>query len=67
MIIWCWAETSVSSVGTDAWGEKESRVMPRNSRDVLGPSVFSGKRGTLSSVNVEVMVMRLYDGVKMVA
>ena len=25
------------SVGRDAWSEMELRVMPRNSRDVLGP------------------------------
>lgn len=36
-------------VGRDNWSEMESKLMPRNSRDVLRPAVFSDKRGTLSS------------------
>ena len=50
------------SEGRDAWSETESRVMPRNSKEVLGPSVSSEARETPSSWNVEVRVLRLYDG-----
>ena len=55
------------SVGRDAWSETESRMIPRNSKELLGPSVFSEARGTPSSWNVEVRALRLYDGVKMAA
>lgn len=30
-------------VGREAWKERESRVMPRNSRDVLSPSFSPGE------------------------
>lgn len=49
-------------VGRDAWSETELRVMPRNSRDVLGPSVFSRERGTLNLLKVEIRVLTLCDG-----
>ena len=52
----------VFSGGRDACSEMESRVMPRNSMEVLGPSVFSGARGIPSSRNVEVRVLRLGNG-----
>lgn len=35
--------------GKDALSETVSRVMPRNSSEVLGTSVFSGERGIPSS------------------
>ncbi len=34
-----------SSVGNEAGKVSELKVMPRNSRDVLGPAVFSGEWG----------------------
>ena len=40
----------------------ESRVMPRKSRDVLGPAVFSGERGTPSRRKTDLRVERLCDG-----
>ena len=52
----------VFSGGRDAWSETESRVMPRNSKEVMGPSIFSGARGTPSSWNVVVTVLRLCNG-----
>lgn len=52
----------IFSVGRDAWSDTELRVMPRNSRDVLGPSVFSGERGTPSSLKAEISVVRPCDG-----
>ena len=36
--------------------------MPRNSKEVMGPSIFSGARGTPSSWNVEVRVLRPCNG-----
>ena len=51
----CW----IFSVGRS---EVKSRVMPRNSRDVLGPSVFSEERETPSSWKAEIRVERPYDG-----
>ena len=50
------------SMGRDAWSETELRVMLRNSRDVLGPSVFSRERGTPSSLKAEIRVLRLCEG-----
>ena len=34
------------SMGSEAWNWLVSSVIPRNSRDVEGPSVFSADRGT---------------------
>lgn len=48
----------IFSRGRDAWNRTESRVMPRNSSDVLGPAVFSAGRGTPSSWNKEVRAWR---------
>lgn len=41
----------IFSVSKDA--ETDSRVMPRNSRNALGPSVFSGEKGTPRLVNAD--------------
>ena len=50
------------SVGREAWSETELSVMPRNSRAVLGPSVFSGERGTPSLLKAEIRVLRPCEG-----
>ena len=44
------------SEGGDAWKETESKEMPRNLMDVLGPDVFSSERGTPISEKVFVRV-----------
>ena len=45
-------------VGREAWKETESR----NSRDVLGPAVFSGERGTPSWRKADFRVERPCNG-----
>ena len=50
------------SVGREAWKVSESRVMPRNSRDVLGPDVFSVERGTPSCRKDDLRVERPHAG-----
>ena len=46
------------SVGSEAWKRLVSRVMPRNSREVEGPSVFSTDSGTPRLEKTEVRVTR---------
>ena len=47
---------STLSQGKDAWRERVPNVIPRNSREVLGLSVFSSERGTPSSEKTLVRV-----------
>ena len=46
------------SFGRDASNLTVSRLIPRNSRDVEGPSVFSTDKGTPSSLKTDVRVAR---------
>ena len=52
----------IFSVGSEAWNDMESRVIPRNSVEVLGPSVFSTDRGTPMSEKADLRVVRPYAG-----
>lgn len=51
-------------VGRDTGSEMVPELLPRNVRDVLGPSAFSEEKETLSSENAEVRVLRPYNGVE---
>lgn len=55
---------SIFSFGREAWKFSESRLMPRNSMDVLGPDVLSWARGTPSFAKTCWTVARCAAGMK---
>ncbi len=55
---------SIFSLGREAWNFSESKLIPKNSIEVLGPAVLSWARGIPSSENTFWVVRRCAAGIE---